>query len=46
MWGVCSEGRYLLKRVESGKLEAMARWMREHMGVDASDDLSDIEIDD
>ena len=41
--GVYSEGRLLLKHVESKpKLEAMAQWMREHMGVDASDSLSEV----
>lgn len=43
--GVYSEGRYLLKEVESNlKLQAMSQWMRQHMGVDPSDTLSDADM--
>lgn len=44
---MCSNGRYLLKGVEAElKLKAMAEWMRQHMGVDDSDDLSDVDLED
>jgi hypothetical protein len=43
---LCSEGRELLKGVEKElELQAMATWMRQHMGVDASDDLADVQWD-